>query len=104
MTAEIAESSDGSSSPSSPASTPADPPSLAPELLPARLAFERGDYREVRRLVDALLAPLEESPSDPLRKEAEALRARLAIDPLALWLGAGGLVFFLLVVYFTIIR
>lgn len=44
----------------------------------ARVAFERGDYAEVRKLLDPLLTQL---PAGPERQDAEELWARIQPDP-----------------------
>lgn len=44
----------------------------------ARIAFERGDYAEVRKLLNPLLAQL---PAGPERQDAEELWARIQPDP-----------------------
>jgi hypothetical protein len=60
------------------ASAPEAPPPQA--LLPALAAFDRGDFRESRRLLNELLAG---SPAPELAAAARALGARMAPDPWA---------------------
>lgn len=51
------------------------------ELARLRAAFDRGDYREVRRGTEALA--LANSQDEAVRKVARALRARTEADPFA---------------------
>lgn len=74
----------------------------APELEQARAAFARGDFRETRRLATLLLA--REDLAEEARKEADHLLASTSNDPLAVFLGVGCLLFFVIVVYFTLVR
>jgi len=73
-----------------------------PELGAAQAAFARGDFRETRRLATLVLARAE--LSEELRREADRLLAATSNDPLALFLGIGCLLFFVLTVYFTLLR
>jgi len=73
-----------------------------PELEQARAAFTRGDFRETRRLATLLLA--REDLAEEARKEADHLLASTSNDPLAVFLGVGCLLFFVIVVYFTLVR
>lgn|SRR5690606_4894605 len=59
-------------------STAVSTPPESTALESARLAFERGNYAEVRRLLRPLLAEL---PAGPERDDAEELWARIAPDP-----------------------
>jgi hypothetical protein len=63
------------------APAPAPPPE---ELLPALAAFERGDFRQARLLVAALLAG---SPTPEVAAAARALEGRMAPDPWAIRVG-----------------
>jgi hypothetical protein len=83
-----------------PAAPPEPPPH--PELVPAMEAFKRGNFREVRRLTQALLARPESDLAPQARSEARALAHRIRVDPLAIGLGLASLLFFVLVVYFTL--
>ena len=80
----------------------APPPPAVPELEQARAAFTRGDFRETRRLATLLLA--REDLGEEARKEADHLLASTSNDPLAVFLGVGCLLFFVIVVYFTLVR
>jgi hypothetical protein len=73
-----------------------------PELEQARAAFTRGDFRETRRLATLLMARTD--ITDDTRKEADHLLASTSNDPLAVFLGVGCLLFFVIVVYFTLVR
>ena len=78
------------------------PAAPAPELEQARAAFTRGDFRETRRLATLLLA--REDLGEETRREADHLLASTSNDPLAVFLGVGCLLFFVIVVYFTLVR
>ena len=73
-----------------------------PDLEKARAAFARGDFRETRRLATLLLA--RENLGDDARRDADHLLASTSNDPLAVFLGVGCLLFFVIVVYFTLVR
>jgi hypothetical protein len=74
----------------------------APELAEARAAFGRGDFRETRRLATLLLSQTD--LREEARREADHLLASTSHDPLAVFLGVGCLLFFVIVVYFTLVR
>jgi hypothetical protein len=72
---------------------------LTPELDAAHRAFERGDFRESRRLA----SELERSATDePTRAAAHAILQRTSLDPLIVWLSGGCLVFFVLVIVLSV--
>jgi hypothetical protein len=68
--------------------------SAAPPLDEAHRAFDRGDFAVAGRLARSLKQTAED---DATRAAADALLARLSVDPLIVWLSAGCLVFFALV-------
>lgn len=59
------------------AESPAGEPSAQAALQAAQAAFERGDFREVRRLTE----PLAEAPDTDIARAALELRRRTGIDP-----------------------
>ena len=73
-----------------------------PELALARAAFERGDFLETRRLAGIVAARTD--VSDATRAAARDLLASLKSDRLAIGLGVGCLIFFLLTVWLTLFR
>ena len=73
-----------------------------PELTAARAAFDRGDFMETRRLA-AEVAERTDLPADT-RAQARELLAALGSDRLAVALGVGCLLFFLVTVWFTLVH
>jgi hypothetical protein len=59
------------------AEAPAPAPPPPEQLRPALAAFDRGNFREARRLLEALLAG---NPSPEVAAAAQALEARMAPD------------------------
>ena len=98
MTAEGEHGGESTAAPPDPApDAPVDP-----DLAALQAAFARGDFLETRRQAAALLQRDDRKAED--RAEAERLLGATSVDPLAIALGIGCLVFFLLVVVFTLIR
>jgi hypothetical protein len=60
-----------------PTDKPAAEPPPPAQLKPALAAFDRGDFRETRRLLEALLAG---NPAADVAAAAQALEARMAPD------------------------
>jgi hypothetical protein len=89
----------GLTTPAAPA-VPAAP--VPPELEQAQAAFARGDFRETRRLATLTLAHPE--LGEEARREADRLLGATSHDPLAVYLGIGCLLFFAIIVYFTLVR
>jgi hypothetical protein len=73
-----------------------------PELDEARHALERGDFFATRRLAAAIVR--REGVAPELAAEARKLLAATSNDPLALALGVGCLLFFIIVVFLTLGR
>jgi hypothetical protein len=71
-------------SPSPTASAP--PPPLPPELAPVQAALDRGNFRQARQLLTAILAG-DPAPSPEVASAARALRAVTENDPWAVRFG-----------------
>ncbi len=61
----------------------------------AHRAFERGDFRESRRLASALKRT---ATDEATRSAADAILRRTSVDPAIVWLSAACLAFFALVI------
>lgn len=69
-----------------------------PALDPAYRHFREGNFREARRI--ALELSRSETPA--IREAALALAERLRPDPAALWIAAGCLLLFIVVIWLTL--
>ena len=76
--------------------------SLPPELVAARAAFDRGDFLETRRLASLLV--LRSDVSDGTRSAARELLDSLKSDRLAIGLGVGCVIFFVLTAWLTLVH
>ena len=74
----------------------------SPELAAARAAFDRGDFLETRRVAGALAG--RPDVSDATRAAARELLDALQSDRLAIGLGVGCVIFFVLTVWLTLFR
>jgi hypothetical protein len=77
------------------------PETADPPMIAAHRAFERGDFREARRLAAELLRA---APDEPTRAAAAAMLKRFAPDPLVIALTAGCALFFVLILIFGAAR
>jgi len=63
----------------------------------AHRAFEAGDFAEARRLANQQKTA---ASDDATRAAADEILMRTGVDPLVIWMTAGAVLFFVLIVYF----
>ena len=63
----------------------------------AHRAFEAGDFAEARRLAKEQKAT---APDAAARAAADEILMRTGVDPLVMWMTAGAVLLFVLIVYF----